>query len=233
MEYREYLLSYGNAGEFGRFRAAGSLRCRRGDRAVVRSPHGLQVGVVLCEATPGHAHFLPNTTVGHLVRLASGDDERTAAELRTRGQEIFTRGRQLAAELGLPLEILDVEVLLDARQALVYYLGRGECDPRPLMDPLADRYRMLVSLHNLALPVEPMEEEDAHGSCGSGACGSGAGCGSCGSGGCGSCGIRSMRTAKDRFASDRPPFAAAGRGVAEVSDRPPSSRDPQDRVPLL
>ena len=51
----EYLLSYGTAGDFGRFRPTRPLTCRRGDRAVVRSARGLELGVVLCEAQPGHA----------------------------------------------------------------------------------------------------------------------------------------------------------------------------------
>ena len=40
MEDREYLVSYGNLGDFGRFRAAAPLACRRGQKLVVRSPRG-------------------------------------------------------------------------------------------------------------------------------------------------------------------------------------------------
>ncbi len=181
MEYREYLVQHGLAGAFGRFRPCYPVRCRRGDRVVVRTSDGLELGSVLCEATQGHAHFLPNTTVGEFVRHATPRDEEAAGRLEALGRELFADARRAADDLELPLEILDAEVLLDGRQARLHYLG-AVCDPRPLMDALAERHRLLVTLHNLA---EPAEEE--HGGCGAGGCGSG-GCGSCGtSGGCGSC----------------------------------------------
>src|SRR5947208_908343 len=104
----EYLLSYGNAGDFGRFRPVRPMQCRRGDRAVVRTHRGEEIGVVLCEATPGHAHFLPNTTLGQIVRLASADDEAVARTLRKRSEQIFADSRRLASDLALPFEILDV-----------------------------------------------------------------------------------------------------------------------------
>ena len=78
----EYLLSYGRLGDFGRFRAGKPLTCRRGDRAVVRTHRGLEVGEVLREATPVHATFLPNTSVGQLVRLLTPAERRKISQSR-------------------------------------------------------------------------------------------------------------------------------------------------------
>ena len=78
----EYLLSYGLAGDFGRFRAPGPLECRRGARAVVRSHRGLEIAEVLRAATPRHAHFLPNTSVGQLLRLHVEQRSRGRVHLR-------------------------------------------------------------------------------------------------------------------------------------------------------
>jgi hypothetical protein len=90
----------------------------------------------------------------------------------------------------LPFEVVDAEVLLDGRQAVVHYLRWDECDPRPLLDQLSQRHRLLVTLHNLALPPADREDEGRpeEARCGSGGCGAAGGCGSCGSGGCSSCG---------------------------------------------
>src|SRR5438552_4543646 len=118
----DYLLSYGVVGDFGRFHPVTSLSCRRGDRAVIRTPRGLELGTVLCPTAPGHARYLPNTSVGQLLRLANADDEQTARRLHERGRAIFDDGRQSAAALGLPLEVLDVEVLLDGGRAVVYHV---------------------------------------------------------------------------------------------------------------
>src|SRR5262245_60125950 len=102
MNVQEYLLSYGASGEFGRFRPLKYLTCRRLDRAVVRSHRGVEIAQVLCVATPGHAQFLPNTTVGQHLRLATTEDEHAADLARTRSQQVFADARRLAAELELP-----------------------------------------------------------------------------------------------------------------------------------
>jgi hypothetical protein len=195
MDICEYLLSYGKAGDFGRFRPIRPLSCQRGDRAVVRSPRGLELGVVLCQAQQGHAQFLPNTTVGQLLRLASVEDEQTAERLSQRSQQIFEHSRRVVAELGLPLEILDVEVLLDARQAVVHYLGWAECDAQPLQQTLGERFALLAILHNLALPPESESEESDPGGCGREDCGGG-GCSSGSSGACSTCGVKDLISAR-------------------------------------
>jgi hypothetical protein len=176
----EYLVNHGSAGEFGRFQALVPLVCRRGERVVVSSRRGLELGVVLCEATPRHQRVLQHTPVGQLLRLATGQDEQLALQVRQRGQQLFEDGCRLAAELGLPLEVLDVDVSLDGRQAEMQFLGPVDCDPSSLAAALARDHGLFVWLHNLAAPVA--EEEQG---CGAPNCGraGGGSCTNCGSGG--------------------------------------------------
>src|SRR5438128_1564611 len=134
MGHPEYLLSYGGAGDFGRFQAPAGLTCRRGESLVIRSPRGLELGVVLCEAGRGHVQLLQNAGAGDIVRPASPADRQTAAQMRERGHRLVADARGLAAELALPLEILDADVLLDGLQAIVYYLKAADADPRTLLD---------------------------------------------------------------------------------------------------
>ena len=179
---KEYLVSHGNAGEFGRFRAVLPEDYPRGERVVVNGRGGLELGVILCEATPRHARVLVNTPVGDLLRRATAEDEGTARRMRERGQALFEDGRSLAAQLGLALEILDTEVTLDGRQGVVQYLGEPECDINALAAALAGRHDLFVRMHNLALPAGPEEA----GGCGEPNCGraNGGGCTDCASGGC-------------------------------------------------
>ncbi len=181
----EYLVAYGRAGDFSRFRSASPSRYRRGDRVLVRSPQGLEVGVVMCPATSAHGRYLSEQGAGELLRPLTEEDERTLEGLRERGQRIFRDARRLAGELNLPLEILDVEVLFDGRQAVVHHLRREECDYRPLVRALAREHDLLLTMQNLVLPME-LEEHADHG-CGRPDCGHAAGgCSSCTSGGCSS-----------------------------------------------
>ena len=66
----EYLVSHGSGGAVGRFAAASALTCSRGERVVVESPRGLEMGVVLCRSTPRHARLLHGAAVGRLLRHA-------------------------------------------------------------------------------------------------------------------------------------------------------------------
>ncbi len=188
MDHLEYLLSYGLAGDFGRFRAGHPVACRRGDRAVVRTHRGLEVGRVLREATPRHATFLPNTSVGPLLRLAGPDDDAAAERMRERGRLVFDRARRLADELALPLEVIDVEVLLDGEHGVLHLLRSGADDVRPFVSALSREFTLHILLTDVGRPAAvDAESEEEYAGCGREGCGGGAGgCSTCGSGGCSS-----------------------------------------------
>ncbi len=196
MDLREYLVSHGSAGDFGRFRAVDELPHCRGERVVLRTQRGVEIGAVLCAATSAHARMLDETFVGELLRAASEEDERIVAGVRAREQRLFEDARTLAAELKLPLQILDVEVLLDGHQVTLYYLREADCDERPLVSALSKKYEALVAMRDLALPAGAS-------ACGKPDCGSG-GCTSCGTGGgCSSCGKTLGKEVKEYFAGLR------------------------------
>jgi cell fate regulator YaaT (PSP1 superfamily) len=174
----EYLIGFGLRGDFGRFTTAAPLECRRGDRVVIQGSRGVEIGAVLRPATRQLAGLLPDAPAGTLLRRAGAGDERQAATMARRATDLFDRGRTIAGDLGLPLELLDAEVLLDGAHAVLYHLHWGESDVRPLVSTLARDFDLQVSLLDLTRPTDAAEH-------GCGDCGSG-GCGSCGSGGCGS-----------------------------------------------
>src|SRR5207247_1382953 len=122
------------------------------------------------------------TALGELLRTATEEDERAADRGRSLGRRVFEDARRLALELSLPLEILDVEVLLDGQRAIVHHLRTVECDYRSLVSALSRQHDVLISMENLALPA-PV---GASGGCGKPDCGKeggGGGCTDCGSGG--------------------------------------------------
>jgi hypothetical protein len=179
----EYLVSYGASGEFARFRAATPTNFRRGDRVVVRTSEGLELGIVMCPAQPEHAPFLSRTALGELLRPLTECDEKQAEQVERLGQRVFADAQGLARQLELPLEILDIEILLEGQQAIVHHLRQVECDYRDLVSALSKKYDLHIRMNNLALP-----KEETIG-CGEPNCGQlTGGCQSCDSGGCGSCG---------------------------------------------
>jgi hypothetical protein len=202
MDDLEFLLSYGRLGDFGRFRSGRPLGCRRGDRAVVRTHRGLEVGEVLREAVSGHAAFLPNTSVGQLLRLLTPDDETTFGQARQRGRGLWVRAAQLGQELDLPLEVIDAEVLLDGEHGVVHLLRGEECDVRPFVSTLSREFALHVALADLTCAVPEGLQDEAAG-CGKEGCGGG-NCSSCGSGGgCGTCGTGKPQDVRAYFAGLR------------------------------
>jgi hypothetical protein len=186
----EYLVSYGKSGEFGRFAAPEPLACRRGDTLVIETNRGLELGLVIRSADPEHARLLGGGPAGRIVRRPDSADLQMRELLRQRGQQLFLDARTQAADLGLPMEIVDAEILLDGKQAVLHVLRWGDAKPHQLAECLSAAHGLLMVVHDLALPAskdEPEPVEAAHG-CGSGGCGSGGcssgGCGSCSSGGC-------------------------------------------------
>jgi hypothetical protein len=206
---QEYLLSYGALGDFGRFHPVTALACRRGHRAVVRSHRGVELATVLGEARPGHAAFLPNTTVGQLLRLATAEDEDTARRRRAQAQGLFDDACRLAGDLGLPVEVIDVEVLLDGAHAVLHHLRGADFDPRPFVSALSHKHEVHLTLQDLTRPAGGHEEEPEHG-CGRPDCGSAAGGGCGSSGACSTCGLKQAVDLKAYFAGLRAQMETRG-----------------------
>jgi hypothetical protein len=118
-----------------------------------------------------------------LLRLMTELDEKQAEQLRQFGLRVFDDAQRLARELELPLEILDIEVLLDGQQAIVHHLRQVDCDYRDLVSALSKKHDLHIRMNNLALPKEETV------GCGLPNCGQlTGGCQSCGNGGCNTCG---------------------------------------------
>jgi len=186
-----YLVQYGKPGFVGQFRPAGPEPHARGDRVVVRSRRGLELGTVLCE--PAARFEAPDD--GDLVRPAT-DAEAAAGD--SRGAELLVAAQARADELGLPLALVDVEILLDG-SAVLHGLPWAGCDATSLFEELAARFGCPVRLLDLSHgPVA--KDEPSHG-CGEPDCGAGSGgCSSCGTGGgcsTGSCSRGSVTSADD------------------------------------
>jgi hypothetical protein len=194
----EYLVHHGCAGHLGRFRSAGDDRFGRGTAVVVRSRWGLELGEVLCPSQPERV-ALPDPLVGDLLRAATDDDRATANRNHELGRRLFEDGARLIEDRGQPFALVDVEVFLDGRQAVLHAVRLGPGDESELLGDLGSRHDLIVRLYDLA--GEPAAEDD-HG-CGScGNCGEGE-CGSCGNGGCGSCSAGGAAELESYFAALR------------------------------
>jgi len=182
-----YLVNYGQAGYLGRFRAASDYR--RDDRVVIRTARGVELGTVLGEAGP-----LGPDPAGEVVRSATANDEEIARQSRDRTATILAEAQSLTDSLGLPLQFLDGEILLDGREAILQAVHWAECDATHVFEQLSARHGLLVKLADLT--AQPKPAAKACETCGA----EKSGCDSCGTGGgcsSGSCSKGSVKSADD------------------------------------
>jgi hypothetical protein len=172
-----YFVRYGLMHHVGRFRPE-SGEYRRGQTVVVRTRRGTELGEVLAH----EAYASSAGSVGATILREAGVEDLERARLA----ELERPGRLAACERifrdgAWPLDLVDVEPLLDDRRTVLHYLGPHHLDDSGLRQVLRDSCGLDALLEPVGLD-EPDEVEDEGHGCGSGSCDSG----SCGSGGCGS-----------------------------------------------
>ena len=191
------LVQFGKSGFVGRFTTPGAHA--RGEPVIVRSPRGVETGVVLCE--PGD-QFSPALSVeGELLRSATPDDTARAAEFGPREALLLAEANDRASERGLPLTFVDAELTLDDH-LILHGLAWGACDATPLFEDLSARFGLAVRLLDLSQSPVTHDPKEAAAGCGRPGCGSeGGGCSSCGTekGGCstGSCSRGKVKSAAE------------------------------------
>lgn len=176
------LVRVGLMGQVGRFRPAAPVRARHGQRVILRTARGLEIGEFLGECGAGTVPAMPiQGADGDLLRLMTPEDELLAARLERRRHEAFTTCESWLKDHGFDAQLVDVETLFDGGAIYFYFLGDAPPASEALEKELGDHYAAKIRLGDFADLLE-------HG-CGPG-CGTeeAAGCGSS-SGGCSSCGL--------------------------------------------
>jgi len=190
-----YLVEYGRAAAVGRFRCDHPAPLPRGVRVVVRGARGPELGTVLCAPADRFARLADDE--GELLRPATVADDADALQADALGRDILTA----AAEAGLPVAFVDIEVSLDCAVAVLHGLPWGECDATPLFETLSARFGLAVRLLDLSrTPTLTDPPDPAKATCGKPGCGTDAagGCSSCGTGGgcaTGSCSSGKVKSA--------------------------------------
>ena len=174
------LIRYGLIPEVARFSSNGDGPYRRGERVVVTTHRGVEIGTVLetvRETVPpgDDASDDESAAAFNTMRGATADDEidndRNAADCRAE----FDAWRERIAGWDLELELIDLEWTLDRGKLVLYVLNERGSDCTKLAiyaaaEGLATVDVQPVNMDGLVQMAPPT------GSCGSG----GGGCGSCG-----------------------------------------------------
>lgn len=169
------------AGYF-RFRSDEPLECRHGERVLIQTPRGSEVGEVLSSLTtdpPRNEAGKVIRPAGELVRrlnpMESFEQARRQRDSRQTAlvEEMLAHCQRLVADRGVTVDIVDGELLFDGETFVLYFLGPPSADLGVLATELGQGREFRVIFNSvLETPAAA-----SSGGCGSGGCGSG-GCGS-------------------------------------------------------
>jgi cell fate regulator YaaT (PSP1 superfamily) len=167
---RHYIVRHGAMRFLGDYEASdGYAVYHRGDRVVVQSPRGLEVGEVLSESSPAAVAVIPEPTTGRIVRRLTDADRNRIAALEAE------RPRQRAIALGhiatlrLPMQLVDVETLLGGERIIFYFLADHRVDFRELVKLLARDFSTRIELRQIGVRDEAKLLAD-YGDCGKPVC---------------------------------------------------------------
>jgi hypothetical protein len=187
----ELLVRYGVIPEVGRFPCPLNASPGRGERVVLLTHRGEQLGVVLQHLPPRPAEADPaeadpaeadpaeadpaeegqsGSTGPTVRRIATSEDLRHEDQLRSEAQDLFPRWQQLFVDWNLQLELLDLEWTLERDKLVIYVLGgRGPDTTRLALLAAAAGQGPIEVQPVTADGLVPLERSG--GGCGSGGCG--------------------------------------------------------------
>lgn len=172
---RDYLVRYGTVPEVARCQLdEGQPRPQRGDRVVVETHRGQQLGEVLGDVRSESEHPAAFT----VLRLATAEDEHAARRVAEKSSAEFAEWTSRITEWKIDLQVIDIERTLDGTKLVLYVLNeRGPECTRLAIQAAASGFGIIE--------VQPVGAEGlvsqpaSSGGCGSGGggCGTGGGCG--------------------------------------------------------
>jgi cell fate regulator YaaT (PSP1 superfamily) len=164
-----YIVRYGQMRFLGEYRDLDGREHPRGEKVIVRTDRGIEVGEVLCPATDRTAYFLENPFRGDILRVASDEDLETDRRLAERQQHGFATCEEFVAKRRLQMNLVDVEAILGGERMVFYYLAERRVDFRELVKDLARAMQTRIEMRQIGVRDEAKLVAD-YGDCGKPVC---------------------------------------------------------------
>ncbi len=142
---------------------------RYGARVICRTPRGLEVGEVLCEATEATLAHLHDPQLGAILRTMTDQDENELAHLDQKTAAEFEVCQRHIDGLNLQMQLVDVEHLFGGERIVIYYLAEKRVDFRQLVRQLASHFQTRVEMRQIGVRDEAKLLAD-YGDCGKPVC---------------------------------------------------------------
>ena len=139
---------------------ASNQSIKMGDMVIVEAQSGHDLGIVTLEGPLVGRQMRckgldPETVeLKKIYRRAKQLDIEKWQEAIAREQETMIRARQIAVELGLEMNIGDVEFQGDGTKAIFYYIADGRVDFRQLIKVFAEEFRIRIEMKQIGARQE-------------------------------------------------------------------------------
>ena len=117
------LVRYGVMGHVSRVGSNRLIPCLRGDRVLVHTDRGVEVGEVLKAPSSLAGNSSKTRPTGELLRVMTEEDQREQQRLDSTNQSTLQMCSEFIAERQLPITVIDVDQLFDCETIIVHYLG--------------------------------------------------------------------------------------------------------------
>jgi cell fate regulator YaaT (PSP1 superfamily) len=165
----KYIVRYGAMRLLAAFSTRAGTAFGRETRVIVRTGRGLEAGVVLCEAAENAAGQLDNGNSGQILRAMTGDDVNEQAHIVASARQEFQICQQHVHDLGLNMQLVDLEHLFGGERVIVYYLAESRVDFRELVRRLASEFQTRIEMRQIGVRDEAKLLAD-FGDCGKEVC---------------------------------------------------------------
>jgi cell fate regulator YaaT (PSP1 superfamily) len=164
-----FVVRYGQMRHIGEYECVEGQTHLRGQRVVVRSDRGTEIGEVLCPSTDRTSSFLENPFRGQILRVATVEDIATESRLGDRVQKGLAACREYASKRRLQMDLVDVEAIFGGERMVFYYVSEKRVDFRELVKDLARALQTRIEMRQIGVRDEAKLLAD-YGDCGKPVC---------------------------------------------------------------
>ena len=183
----EYIVRYGAMRFLGVMSARNGSNLLRGTSVIIRTNRGLEVGEILCNASTDDSQDASDdrqqgqhngeqqddggagSSDGQILREMSNQDSNELAHIEANAREEFRLCLRHIRDLGLQMQLVDVEHLFGGERIIVYYLAEGRVDFRELVRRLATEFQTRIEMRQIGVRDEAKLLAD-FGDCGKEVC---------------------------------------------------------------
>lgn len=164
-----HIVRHGTMRFLGEYTGAPGDNFPRGCRVILKTERGLEIGDVLCPATPEAVAQLSEPTSGTIVRLMTPEDVVREQHIKSKSASMFDAAVRLVNEHRLAMQIVDVEPIFGNERLVFYFLSEKRIDFRELVRSMAREFQTRIELRQIGVRDEAKLLAD-FGDCGKPVC---------------------------------------------------------------